>query len=375
MLARRTTLLSILAILVVAAGAALLIPRYTGVTSKLPESYTDAEFWRIVTEFSEHGGFFRSDNFVSNETSFQTVIPDLRRKTKPGGIYIGVGPDQNFTYLAAMKPKFAFVVDIRRQNMLQLLLYKALFEMSENRAQFLSRLFSRAIPKNLPAGASLQTMLDGFATASPNDALFRSNLDDVINRLTNIHGFQFEPNDASTIEYIYHAFFSAGPEIRYSFPSQYGWRRFPSYAELMLETDRQGVNHSYIASEENFRFLKQMEEQNRIVPLVGDFAGDKTLRRLGAYLSGNGATVAAFYTSNVEYYLFQNEDWRKFFKNVGALPLDADSTFIRAYFNNQRLQTQFGIRPITLLDNMQEQLAAVNHGQIRSYEEVIRRSP
>jgi hypothetical protein len=35
------------------------------------------------------------------------------------------------------------VLDIRRQNMLEHLTYKALFEMSTDRADFLSRLFSR----------------------------------------------------------------------------------------------------------------------------------------------------------------------------------------------------------------------------------------
>src|SRR5689334_16267303 len=101
MLARRTYLLGSTAIVLGMICAALLVPRLRVTTSELPEQYSDAEFWRMVEAFSEPSGFFRSDNFVSNETSFQNVIPDLRRKTKPGGVYIGVGPDQNFTYLVA----------------------------------------------------------------------------------------------------------------------------------------------------------------------------------------------------------------------------------------------------------------------------------
>jgi hypothetical protein len=31
----------------------------------------DREFWRLIEEFSEPNGFFRSDNLVSNEDTFQ----------------------------------------------------------------------------------------------------------------------------------------------------------------------------------------------------------------------------------------------------------------------------------------------------------------
>src|SRR5262245_57920843 len=80
----------------------------------LPTHYTDAEFWRIVTDFSEAGGSFRYENFVSNEANYQVVIPEIKRMTRPGGVYLGVAPEQNFTYIAAIQPKVAFVFDIRR---------------------------------------------------------------------------------------------------------------------------------------------------------------------------------------------------------------------------------------------------------------------
>src|SRR2546428_12081929 len=117
-------------------------------TEDLPKQLSDEAFWSMVTEFSETGGYFRSDNFVSNETTFQYVLKDLK-KTKPGGVYLGVGPDQNFTYIVAMQPKPAIIFDIRRQNVMQHLMYKALVEMSSDRADFLSKLFSRKRPASL----------------------------------------------------------------------------------------------------------------------------------------------------------------------------------------------------------------------------------
>jgi hypothetical protein len=115
----------------------------------LPSQLSDSAFWRLIVDLSEPGGYFRSDNFVSNEGSLQYVIPDLQRTLQPGGVYVGVAPDQNFTYLVALRPKLAFIIDIRRQNMLQHLMYKALIEVSNDRAEFLSRLFSRARPDGL----------------------------------------------------------------------------------------------------------------------------------------------------------------------------------------------------------------------------------
>jgi hypothetical protein len=93
------------------------------VQETLPASLTDEEFWNMITTFSEPDGYFPSDNLLSNESGYQRVIPTLLKTLKPGGVYIGVGPEQNFTYIVALQPKMAFIVDIRRQNMLEHLFY------------------------------------------------------------------------------------------------------------------------------------------------------------------------------------------------------------------------------------------------------------
>ena len=369
--------------LAVAIGLLLLyIGLYVGVqldrpSETLPSRLSDAEFWRIVSEFSEPDGFFRSDNFVSNESTFQHVIPELSRRTKPGGVYLGVGPDQNFTYISALQPKIAFIVDIRRQNMLQHLMYKAIMEMSANRAEFLATLFSRPMPENLSVDAHPEELFDALNKVETSNDLYQANLARILNQLTTVHGFALDAADSHAIEYVYEAFRTAGPDIRYSYPSQWGWRRFPSYADLMVESDLEGRNHSYIASERQFQFIKQLQSENRIVPVVGNFSGDQALPAVGKYLKEHDATVTAFYTSNVEFYLFQSEDWKKFFATVSRLPLDDTSTFIRSYFNNGgfRFPTpRIDQRSITLLDGMADMLSRSDSGKIRSYKDLIERS-
>src|SRR5215510_2509770 len=136
------TLVAVVAVL----GLNVLTPR---AADTLPAQYTDAQFWKLINDLSEPGGTFQFENFVSNEASYQNVLPELTRRVKPGGVYLGVAPEQNFTYMSALQSKVGFIIDIRRQNMIELLMYKALFEISADRADFVSKLFSRKRPAGL----------------------------------------------------------------------------------------------------------------------------------------------------------------------------------------------------------------------------------
>jgi hypothetical protein len=71
-----------------------------------------------------------------------------------------------------------------------------------------------------------------------------------------------------------------------------------------------------------------MHRKNLIIPLVGNFAGPKTIRRISEYLKQRNQTVAAFYLSNVEYYL-EGQTTKDFHANVATLPIDSSSMLIR----------------------------------------------
>ena len=91
------------------------------------EARQETEFGRLIARLSEAGGFFDSDNLVSNETSYLHVIPAFKQLKIQGGAYLGVGPEQSFSYLAEIKPEVALLIDIRRDNMLLHLLFRAMF--------------------------------------------------------------------------------------------------------------------------------------------------------------------------------------------------------------------------------------------------------
>jgi hypothetical protein len=345
---------------------------------ELPVRLSDEAFWKLVSDFSEPGGRFVSDNFVSNELATQRVLSELTKARKGYGAYVGVGPEQNFTYIVALQPQIAFIVDIRRQNMIEHLMYKALVELSRDRADFLSRLFSRSRPPDLGKESSVVALFEAFRATDSDPKLFEENLAAIKDQLRKVHGFKLTSEDETSLEYVFRAFYTSGPGLGYSIVRPGTIRILPTYEELMVDTDEQGEHRSYLATEQNFAILRQLEKDNLLVPIVGDFAGLTAIRSVGSYLKEHGTNVSAFYTSNVEQYLFMSEDsWKNFYKNVSTLPLNAKSVFIRPLINvgtgeyTSSPQFRPGFHWDTLLFPIKDLLAAFDAGKIHTYYDVI----
>ena len=324
---------SVAAVLV--AALAMPAPRAAAIGVDVPARLTDQDFWRLVTDFSEPNGSFRSDNLLSNEMWFQYIVPDLVGYLKPGGVYLGVGPEQNFTYIAALKPKMVFIIDIRRGNLHTQLMYKALFELSNDRAEFVSLLFSRKRPDGLTAASSVQDIFTAVAAAPRTEALYSENFRKLTDQLTKKRNMPLMKEDLEGIDYVYGNFSTYGPSINYNSSQGGGGRggNMSTYASLMTTTDAAGQSRSYLASEALFGVMKDLETRNLVVPVVGDFAGPKAIRAVGKYLKEQSATVTAFYLSNVEQYLSQSGVWQSFCNNIASLPLTEDSTFIYSQQN------------------------------------------
>jgi hypothetical protein len=157
----------------------------------LPDALSDREFWKISTEFSEADGYFRSDNLLSNELTFPYILPELEKKALTARVYMGVGPEQNFNYIAVLRPKMAFIIDVRQDNLRLHMMYKALFRLANDRADFVSLLFSRRRPEGLTAASTPEQIFSAYATAGAEttDELYRSNLKAIFDELIEIHGF------------------------------------------------------------------------------------------------------------------------------------------------------------------------------------------
>jgi hypothetical protein len=312
----------------------------------LPTQIADDVYWKLIDSSSEPTGEFPSENFTSNENGFQKILPDLLNTAKQNGVYLGVGPEQNFTYIAALHPKIVFIVDIRRQNLLQHMFYKAAFELASNRADFLSLIFARKRPAGLTDQSTIDEMLSAYDLTSADDETYSRNLQAIENLLLIQHKFGMSANDQKLLEHVSEVFKFYGPQ-QLNYGSTYpptgrggNGGNGANFTTVMTATDPSGVERGFLASEENYRVLRELERKNLLIPVVGDFGGPKALRAVGQYLKDHGAIVSAYYTSNVEQYLFNQGSGRggrtinggatKFYENVGTLPLDASSVFIRS---------------------------------------------
>ncbi len=343
----------------------------------MPTQLADTTFWRLVSELSEQAGWFRSENFVSNETEWQRVIAPVQTVVPAGRAYLGVGPEQNFTYLATLDPSIAFIVDIRRQNLALHLLYKAYFELAETRAEFLSLLFARPRPTGLDTLTSAEALLDAFERTVPDSTLFRETWRRVDAHLTMTHGFALDAGDRALMRRVDTAFVMAGPAIDYSFvPGMGGFssrlRSMPTFSALMRQDDGAGLNRSFLGSEAAYRRVRSLQLRNLVVPVTGDFAGAHALQAVGRWLREHDSTVGTFYLSNVEQYLFQdNNIWPRFYGNVGALPLDSTSTFIRSV-TNRWLRNVYPAPLMTqLIAPMERTISEFRAGRVQWYGDVI----
>lgn len=376
----RRVLSSFAAPVVVLAVLLVLVPQFKAADS-LPSQISDEAYWQMIEEFSEDNGFFNSENFSSNERGYQTLMPKLQATVKPGGVYIGVGPEQNFQYIAHLKPKIAFIIDIRRQNMIQHLMYKAAFEMSTTRAEFLSLVFSRKRPDGVGEEDSAYELMTAYRYAQRDDDLAEANRKAIKELLVKTHGFKLSEEDEATIDHVFDVFAAYGTTLNYSSnidplgnprSVRGGGGNNVEYGELMGLTDDGGVNRSYLASEETFLYVKEMEEKNLVIPIVGNFGGPKAIRAVGKYLKDHGAIVNAFYLSNVEQYLFRPPQGgppidREFYENVETLPLDESSAFIRS--GNAPPPGRGNLLP--MMSSIMSILTAYNDGRIQDQRDVI----
>lgn len=295
------------------------------------------ELARLFEELSEPDRYFFSDNYVSNETSYLQPSAALSARARKGGAYIGVGPEQNFSYIALTEPALAFIVDIRRANALEHLLYKVIFERAGSRVEFLSLLTGRASgqPGDAGADASIESVLAEVDRRPKSRESFRRLHDELVAEIRDELGIRLSAADRETLDQTHSAFFEAGLDLSFELHEKNG-RKYPKLRELLAQEDASGKPGGFLASDAAYQRVRTLQLANRIIPVVGDFAGDRALVRLGAELTRRKLTVSVFYVSNVEQYLMEPDKWQAWTRNVAALPADEQSLFLRCYLDQGR---------------------------------------
>jgi hypothetical protein len=314
--------------LLVCAGLAAILACGRGV-----QTAGDPSFARQIRELSEPGGSFDTDNLISNERSYLHVIPALKQGGAMGGAYVGVGPDQNFSYIAASRPSEAFIIDVRRDNLLLQLLFKALFEISETRADYLGHLFGRKLqpPPDQWRAAALDRIAAQIDQAQPNADDLKALHRQVAAQVAGF-GLPLSAQDLATIQRFHETFIDAGLSLKFQSFGRAPRSYYPTYRELLFETDRAGRHASFLISEDDYQFVRGLQLRNAVVPVVGNLAGPSALAGIGRAVRQRGGTISVFYVSNVELYLFQDGIFQHFADTVSALPHNSRSVLIRSIF-------------------------------------------
>jgi hypothetical protein len=333
-------------------------------------------FAGLIEHLSEAGAYFDTDNVISNETSYLHAIDVLEEAGIQGGAYLGVGPDQNFSYVAAIRPEIAFIVDIRRDNLLQHLLFKALFAASEDRLEYLCLLVGRPAPRDRgswrdSSAVALVRYVDTVAVRPGARQAAR----DTVAALVRSFGVPLSDEDRATIARVHEAFMEAGLDLRFRSHGRPPRPHYPTLRRLVLETDRRGRQVSYLATEARWRVVDELQQRDRLIPVVGDFAGGHALSAIGDLLRAEGMTVSAFYTSNVEFYLMGDGTFGQFAANVARLPLADRSALIRSFFGRNfgyvHPAAVPGYYSVQLVHDLHDFVATVQGGGYRSYLELV----
>ncbi len=335
----------------------------------------DTTFAATVRRLSEPGGFFDSDNLISNETSYLHVVNRLRDLGVSGGAYIGVGPDQNYSYIAAIRPTIAFMIDIRRDNALQHLKYKALFARSRNRMEFLCRLMGRPLPPDIDRWdrQPIGTILAWLDSARVDPAAAARERRETL-ALVESYGVPLDARDRETILRFHGEFMREGLELRFSSFRRSNSGMYPSLRTLITERDLAGEMSSYLATEEAWRFVHDLHARNRIIPVVGNLAGDHAFPALASELRARRLRVSALYTSNAEMYIWRDGLFPKFANTVATLPFDERSVIIRSYFDRSGTRHPLAVSghfSVQLLQRAGDFVRRWRAGDIRTYWDVV----
>jgi hypothetical protein len=261
------------------------------------------------------------------------VSQTVRATVQPGGAYLGVGPDQNFSYIVAGRPAIAFILDLRRDNQLLHLLFKSIFESAPTRIEFLAQLFGRDAPER-PAAWSRRPLADVLAAidAAPVDSGRNARTHAALIQRIRGYGLPLAAQDLATLRRFHDEFMRSGLDLRFTSYGRGPRSYYPTIRQLYLERDLSGQQSSFLASEADYQFLRDLQRRGRVIPVVGDFGGMRALKGIGRYLAQQRLAVSLFYTSNVEFYLFRQGTFRRYVENLQALPWQDSALIVRSYF-------------------------------------------
>ena len=325
----------------------------------------------LIKDMSEPDGYYQYDNWITNERGYLNIINPLLKNNVKGGAYIGVGPNQNFTFIETIKPEIAFIVDIRQQMTMQHLAYKAMFELAETREEFLSLLLSKSIPgdRKLDKNPDVNDIVDLFYKINSDLNMQKNTTLKIIELLDKKYGFELSQKDKKYIRRMMKIFCLANLNITWNTNENNYLKKnkHVSLAEMLKGTDKSGAQLNIFNSKEKYDYIRKMHLENKIIPITGDFAGDKAFNKISEFLLEKEMTVSALYASSVEWWLFKENKFIPWAKNLAKVPITSSSVIIRQIFEGTNGKHQFKLR----LQNINSFMKNYNSGECQCNNDLL----
>jgi hypothetical protein len=278
-------------------------------------------FASLISELSSRETGPAADNLMSNEDSYPRVASELARLAPKGSIYLGVGPDQNFTLISHARPAWAFILDYRRRNLRLHLIHKALMILADDRIEYLSRLTARD-PASLTKNSSTEDIITTFCAAQFSRQKLDKCIQDVDRILRPLGVLKDDEwSDIATIQAKL-----AGPGLDARFLAL---RMYPTLSRQIETISRDGRLSHFLASETSYRAVRDLQRADRIVPLVGDLAEPDGLTGLGRWLRQENQKLGVVYVSDVEFFLLRTGRFDIFAANLARLPRSEGAVIVR----------------------------------------------
>jgi hypothetical protein len=323
-------------------------------------------FARTIAELSGPETGPPADNLVSNEDSYPRVAGELNRLAPERTVYLGVGPDQNFSLIAAARPASAFILDHRRRNVRLHLLHKGLMTLAEDRAGYLSTLTARAPSRTIGNDAPVAQLVEAFRSTAFDRARLDEAVGDVARVLKPVGVLaDDEWPDLATIQARL-----AGPGVEARFLAL---RMYPTLARQVETTSRDGGPGHFLASEASYRLVRDLELRDRVIPIVGDFAGAESLTRLGGWLRREGQRIGVVYVSDVEFFLLRAGRFAAYIEGLARLPIAEGAVIVRTSTREiDHPERVAGDSSTTIVRSLGRFLEAAKAGRIRAVDDLFR---
>jgi hypothetical protein len=243
------------------------------------------------------------------------------------------------------------MIDIRRDNMLMHLMFKALFQRSANRLEYLARWTGRTVPPDVRSwdNASIDSILARIDSLPVDTTGIET---DSILATVRRYGVPLQLTDTSNIRRFHGEFTRQGLDLRFTSTGRAPRYYYPTLRQLILERDLEGTRAGYLATEAGWRIVKDLESRDRIIPVVGNLAEHQAFPAIGREVAARGERVSALYVSNVEMYLWRDGSFGTFAANAARLPRNANSVIIRSFFGGGFGQSH----PLNRTDHVSTQL-------------------